>query len=750
MHVSEVRQYKGTTRLFIDDRQVPPMAYQFMPSDPELTNNIPCPPEMDSEKQLRAMGEAGVRLYFIRLEVNDPEREDEVFDRMRRSAALLERCVPGAYAMPWLIIGPYEDFHRKYPDEVQVFDDGTRGGYLSSLSGRIADPNAPRHTHASLAWRCELSGLLRRLAERALADELLSRVLAGWFFFPLQHEACYFYDYDHAKRLDDYGPAMKQAFRNGLIEKYAGRLSLLRAAWHDDRVTFESAELPGREERENGSRGLFWDPARSQRVIDYAESRSRVWEETLECFGRAVKDACGGRQVVGCFWGYLIHNDTLWGGQSFFRRMMDSPFIDFWASPFTYDNKNPGMAVTNRFLTRSLQAHGKLFFNEVDTTITSSRETQLRRQGMVISDPALDAEVLKREFAYTLTEGLNGWRIDWPSGRAEYEETGLLPLWRQIQRVGRESAEKPLGSAAQIVALVEQSSLFAVPNTHSTLTACAIEKSRIFELPYLGAPIDHCELHDVLSGRLTYPMQLFLNAYLLSARERQAVVGLRSRVRMQVFTYAQGFLSPDEPTASVENVSELTGIRVREAPGLSSGRIVLTESARLLGLEPGEETGEYDKPLDGGMSFYRSGGAPVPVTTQAPDPAFAVDDPDAVVLGVYKENGLPAFAMKQAGECTLVYFGSTALTARVLRALARKAGVFLYAHEDAIVYACQSYVGLHAVKDGSFTLHLPSRRALREVFSGRAYAPRDRLALDLRKGETRLFEYVEARGSAAL
>ena len=67
MHTSEVRTYLGTTRLFIDDRQVPPMAYQFMPYDPELTNNIPCPPEMDSEKQLRAMYSAGVRLYFIRL-----------------------------------------------------------------------------------------------------------------------------------------------------------------------------------------------------------------------------------------------------------------------------------------------------------------------------------------------------------------------------------------------------------------------------------------------------------------------------------------------------------------------------------------------------------------------------------------------------------------------------------------------------------------------------------------------------------
>ena len=165
-----------------------------------------------------------------------------------------------------------------------------------------------------------------------------------------------------------------------------------------------------------------------------------MWEETLECFGRVVKEACGGRQVVGAFWGYLIHNETLWGGQSFFRRMMDSPFIDFWASPFTYDNKNPGMAVTNRFLTRSLQAHGKLFFHEVDTTITSSRETQLRRQGMVISDPALDAEVLKREFAYTLTEGVNGWIFD-----------SAEDLGREVRNVQAMSPEERAALSASVM-----------------------------------------------------------------------------------------------------------------------------------------------------------------------------------------------------------------------------------------------------------------------------------------------------------
>ena len=743
MHISEVRTVQGTTRLYVDGQAVPPMSYQFMSSDPDITNNIPIVPEMPSETQLRAMGSAGVKLYFIRLEVNDPERLGVVFDQLKRSVQTLRSCVPDAFAMPWLIIGPYRDFCEKYPRDVQVFDDGSTGGYSSNLKGRIDDAKTPRHTHASLAWRHETSGMLRELARRTMADPLLSDTVVGWFFFPLQHEACYFQDYNHSAKLDDYGPATRLAFRNYLAEKYAGRESLLRRAWHDPSVTFETAQLPVRAQRDFGSCGLFWDPAVSQQVIDYVEIRSRVWEETLECFARAAKEGSGGRVVVGSFWGYLIHNDTLWGGQSYFRRMMDSPFVDFWASPFTYVNKNPGMSVTARFVHRSLQAHGKLFFAEVDTTLTSSNPAQLRRQGMVIPDPVYDAELIKRDFAYLLTEGMNGWRIDWPSGRDEYDENRLLPLWRTIQRVGRESANKPLGSVAQVAAFVEQNSLFAVPNTHSRLTSCAIEQPRIHELPYLGAPVDHYELHDALSGDLKHPMQLFLNAYLLTEEERRAIVRLRTRAKMQVFLYAQGFLSPDEPTASAANMSELTGISLRQAPALSSGRIVLTEAARELGLEPGEETGEFDKLIEGGMAFYQNGGVPCPIETQAPDPAFVVDDPDAIVLGVYRETGQPAFAMKEQDGCTTVYFGSTALTIRVLRALARRAGVFLYTREDATVYACESYVGVHAAQDGPLTLHLPARRMLRDVFSGECFGPCEELPLDIRKGFTRLFEYLD-------
>ena len=294
---------------------------------------------------------------------------------------------------------------------------------------------------------------------------------------------------------------------------------------------------------------------------------------------------------------------------------------------------------------------------------------------------------------------------------------------------------------SQVAAVVEQDSLFCVPNTHSTLTSCAIEWPRIEELPYLGAPVDHYELHVVLDRDLPYRMYLFLNAYRLDAETREAMRRMRRPGRTLVYMYAQGFLSPDEPTASAENIAALTGFKMRRLSGTRSGRIVLTENARLLGLTPGDEIGQFDKPVEGGMGFARNGDRPYPAPNQTLDPVFAVDDPDAVVLGVYKDTGEPAFAMKEKDGCTLVYLGAAAPTVRVIRALARRAGIHLFCGEDCFTFANESYVGLHAPHDGLFELCLPEKRGLREVFTGETFAPASRIPLALKKGETRLFAY---------
>ena len=90
-HKSEIRRHGGLPALFIDGEMIPPMAYQFMSSDKDITNNIPLPPFMPTDVQLKAMGSAGVKLYFIRMEMYDPEDIRQVFDKLAFSLRQLRR-----------------------------------------------------------------------------------------------------------------------------------------------------------------------------------------------------------------------------------------------------------------------------------------------------------------------------------------------------------------------------------------------------------------------------------------------------------------------------------------------------------------------------------------------------------------------------------------------------------------------------------------------------------------------------------
>ena len=100
-------------------------------------------------------------------------------------------------------------------------------------------------------------------------------------------------------------------------------------------------------------------------------------------------------------------------------------------------------------------------------------------------------------------------------------------------------------------------------------------------------------------------------------------------------------------------------------------------------------------------------------------PVLYAQDEDAVVLGRYVEGGQAGFAMKRFADWTSVYIGSPTVQAHVLRALARLAGAHLYIEDgDIIVYANQSFVGVHSKEAGVHTVKLPAAANVVEAFDG--------------------------------
>lgn len=534
-----IERVGGVPTLLIDGRPYGPMTYQWARGGKTQT------PECAAH--LKSLGESGVKLYFLRINLDDPRRLDAFFEKLRDDVRLLRECVPGAMALIWLVIRAYEGISSKYPGDVLTFNDGTTGGWRAPQSMGLKDPDTPRHTFASEYWKREVSGLLRTIVREVSGSDLADTII-GYFFFPHSYEFSYYGDYDQSKRCLDYSPAMQTAFRWYLAEKYHGDVSLLQKAWNDDRVTFQNAQLPGMEQKITPDYGYFWDPRRSAQVMDYAECHNEVVAEKLETFARVCKEESGHHALVGSFWGYFQNQDLLWGGQIRVKRLMDCPHLDFWAAPYTYENKQAGDYASMRYLVKSLQKHGKLYFAEADTFIHDSPPSAHVHHGFPMNTVSQSESLLKRDFVYPLCEGTQAWWIDWSSGDSQYRDGEFTPLMRAMQRIGASALRMPRGSATQIAALVDQESLLTVPaqphnegdifgkhdfrpaqtaeEIHTrfpfALMHAAIDRFRIHELPRIGAPVEFFETDDVLDGS-HHKLYLFLNQYAADESERSRI-----------------------------------------------------------------------------------------------------------------------------------------------------------------------------------------------------------------------------------
>ena len=93
------------------------------------------------------------------------------------------------------------------------------------------------------------------------------------------------------------------------------------------------------------------------------------------------------------------------------------------------------------------------------------------------------------------------------------------------------------------------------------------------------------------------------------------------------------------------------------------------------------------------------------------------------MLGTYIEGGRPGFAIRRFDDWTSVYIGSPGIQAEVLRALARLAGAHLYIDDgDVIVYANESFIGVHTEREADYEIRLKRRADVCEAFDGRPVA----------------------------
>jgi len=593
-------------------------------------------------------------------------------------------------------------WHDLYPEECEIVSDGSRD----------------RQSFASEIWRKQAKEFLRAyiayLQKIGLADKIISyQVGAGHTGEWVKGKVSMSF------LTGDYSNPMRRHFRSWLRQRYISDVSLLQKAWNNPMVNFETAEVPSAFEQFQTKHLIFRDPHQEQNVIDYYRCLADLCGDLVIDFCRTVKEATDGKSLAGAFYGYLM--ELAWNAGFFsegpdsdystyqrsghlgFKKVLNSSYVDFLVSPYSYAFRGMGGEGCGMLLTESLRIHNKIYIYEDDSrTHTLVSEPHYGRAMNLAETTAF----LRRNFAYNLTRGQGMWWLINKGHIDVFSEPAFKPMLKEFQELGTFALQTDRSPYAEIAVLIDDES-FLYETVRNDLDIPLIFKQRHIGLAHIGAPYDLYLLDDFIEGRLPpYKLYIFLNPIRLDERRREALKReIRKEGRIALWIYAPGYI---KEFPSLENMADLTGFKFAKNDHPWASFLHITN---------------FNHPITAHLSQDVYWG-----TDSRLGPMFYLDDPEARVLGeaVFAQGTCkPGFGVKVFSEWTSIYISVPNLPPSVLRGIARFAKVHIYEDQGDVLSVSRKLLSVHTVSGGARTFRLPRKVEVVYDFFNRKIIARD-------------------------
>jgi hypothetical protein len=691
---ARVRMVDGRPELFINGKPTPPLILYVNADLGPRASHSPAAAEI----RLAAAQGVNIVSFSASIELANPPSAAK-YREMGRIFAFVLKNNPKAYFIPRVWCGG-DIFRRQHPSQLIDYANGTRPAI--SIASRVWCNTAKRGLVAFIRY-VQTS----RFADRVIGYHLVYGNTGEWFTpdywsFPG-------FDYSQPNRL---------GFARWLRRHYHTD-AVLRAAWHDSTVTFQTVAIPPAQAVNSYP---FYRPA-EHRYVDYLRYVNDIMARRIEQLAAVVKRQTAGHSLVIAFFGYDFETPTPDSANHALGRLLRDPNVDCIASPVSYGDRRPGGSPAFMGPVDSATLHGKLWILEDDTrTFLAHGPTAPAATGPCVNLNQTVA-VHRRNFGQMMVHRLGTWWMD-------LYGTGWLnnaSIWKNIGKLrGAYLRYAPQTQFQPDVAVIysARSSYYARVEKGGCPPLLPALVSQPIQFFHCGTSTGFYLLSDI--KRPDFPRAkviIFLNAWRVSAATRGVIHRKLERGgRTLIWIYGGGFINREGRLDAA--ASHLVGmrLRLRASRGIAGSEIIANNA--------------LDLPAE-----------PIAGLKAADIPSFAVDDPAAIPLARYRNTPDVSMALRRCQGYQSLFIGDPRPPAAFWRALFPHLRVPVYLNTND---AFQTDGHLMMISSdgvaGLRVLTLPRRGSIYDMLNGHKLAANvRRYRFQLRRYETVLWRVVPTR-----
>ncbi len=583
-------------------------------------------------------------------------------------------------------------------------------------------------SYASTVWREAICKAARAFVEHVNQSDYAGQVVGTRLTAGPTYEWQYFGV--ALGQAADFSQASRDGFRQWLRDTYQSDAAL-RAAWQNDTVTLDTAQVPEFSERVNGDSTILG--AAQRNAVDYELYLCDSGTDALLEFADAIKEASNDRWIVGVYNGYVTpvySYEALGTVHMSIDRILASDSVDFICAPYNYLQRQNGMAAGYMTMVDSIHQAGKLFIMECDNRTSlfdyrndygsSLSQTEVAGWGQVYTmTETLDQ--MKRDFANVITHGAGLWWYGMIG--VWFDDDQIYSLMRTCNAEMAAAMEEP--RQKNDVAWIVDEDMFAYTSfnfgsSHQWLQRALPEQLQ--SLATMGCGYDmyymsSLERETAAGWRPGYKVYVVTGVD-FDDNERQVIKEfLMAGGSTVIFSGPAGIGNRDTNTYSEENMEDILGMDITLDESRPYAFAVESSAYGIYG----DTSCYFTRPI-----AYVSGGA------------------DEILGSLYEHPEKAGLARKQLSDCTIIYSAAGPVPAELLREAVGSDEIYDSNKSD-VVFSGNGYLGINAAFGGERTLKLGGTYHVYNVFRG-TYEGRSvsSITVNLRQGETVLYRLEES------